>query len=1299
MEQLARKAKVTTRSQTVARTCLLVLGMHRSGTSALTRALSLLGADLPKTLMGGTDGNAVSNPTGHWESEPIAKLNDAILESAGTTWRSSEPFNSAWYETGRFHEFRERALDILENEFDRSSLFVLKDPRVCKLTPFWFSVLSEASIVPRVVSIVRSPYEVAASLFKRNMIERPLGELMWLRYTLDAERDSRLASRVQLSYDQLLRFPSRTLARIGEGLGVVWPRTSIATDEAINSFISSKLRHHVDELAVDGLHDQAVPRVAHRIADTYAILSRWSREGEDQKDWSTLDQVRDEVDSALRLLGEPIYLAFEQTAQIQRLQKLRERLEGELAENAEMIRTLSTASGDRDIARAALAEANRQINNLTAQLEAEIERRRTREDELVRVRLETERHRHDLERELAKQSRLAEDQRRIADDQRRLAKDRQAAIEHLRSDRAMKIAQRDERNAKLQQRVATLEIQHAADLAELRQLKNLRRSSIRRLTKSLGLARAPWNTAARRKHENELTVLRESGLFDPAWYLAKYPDVRGEQIDPAVHYLAHGGTEGRAPSAAFDSRWYLERYPDVCEQGLNPLIHYLEHGRLEGREMRAVQGKSLTTPALSPFGRDVSPVTQTQALARKGASEKPASTSASRSYAQFVSQVALEAPPPAWKAKLKPFTPLAGDGRAACSLVDAIPLGMDETVVTVHGLNVAKRQIEPPLPGESLAACRWFEALVTGQRGAYLPPLADALRHTLRDGCVTLTDAWFANNLLLRLRFDLTTVSGPVVVRAFQSDDAGIPAVCHEASLGSNRFAFVDVPLSNPFRPVLLVLTDGNGLLIDSTLLAFPSLCRNGLHYGELVALTASENPMATICHFSEQLLNCWDGHFALGCIVVDLHCANGSEPIFASSLVDWLTGELGVTISTQPDPQVPLDVTAALAAHFERSPAPLVQREAAMTLILPADAVPSLAALFAPAGSLDPRTGVRFLVTDAQSQSPLYELSFPPPTIGEAALRPSTLPVVPHLVDTSGADEATDCRPAASPTLVALRTSASMTSDTWTLFPVPVDLALPLPPTNPDTIRRLSVVIDCREGHASIGSLFHALANQTGGIAFDCIAVGPAADIGVLAFAEKAGISLRIVPSSEGTIWSRLCKGAAAANGERLLLLDGGIIPHDPRLLASLWALCDLPGVGSAGCVLIHETLDKKGNGFQNRSGGYIASPSHGSANSIFRVADLSAVALPATFPVAAAPMGCLMINRALWQQHGPGEADLGDIPADLRLGLNLLDAGYRNLCAAFITATASDTSVEAPVIEVEGAPAFVVTSFQRYK
>ena len=82
---------------------------------------------------------------------------------------------------------------------------------------------------------------------------------------------------------------------------------------------------------------------------------------------------------------------------------------------------------------------------------------------------------------------------------------------------------------------------------------------------------------------NQYKMIARSGLFDSAWYLDKYPDVKLTNKDPITHYLRYGADEGRDPSASFDTTSYLHEHPDLRAAGVNPLVHYLRYGIKEGQ--------------------------------------------------------------------------------------------------------------------------------------------------------------------------------------------------------------------------------------------------------------------------------------------------------------------------------------------------------------------------------------------------------------------------------------------------------------------------------------------------------------------------------------------------------------------------------------------------------------------------------------------------------------------------------------------------------------------------------------------
>jgi hypothetical protein len=78
----------------------------------------------------------------------------------------------------------------------------------------------------------------------------------------------------------------------------------------------------------------------------------------------------------------------------------------------------------------------------------------------------------------------------------------------------------------------------------------------------------------------EYRLVNKSGLFDPAYYGTRYPDIDLRTTDPLAHYLETGWLEGRSPNSIFDTAWYRETYPHIGDEP--PLLHYLRVGWREG---------------------------------------------------------------------------------------------------------------------------------------------------------------------------------------------------------------------------------------------------------------------------------------------------------------------------------------------------------------------------------------------------------------------------------------------------------------------------------------------------------------------------------------------------------------------------------------------------------------------------------------------------------------------------------------------------------------------------------------------
>lgn len=242
------------------RRAILILGMHRSGTSALTRTVNLLGAATPQTLMGATSNNL----RGHWESKPIVDLNDEILAACGHRWYSRQRIAVCASEVVRARGMWSRLRDTLESEFGAASTVVLKDPRISRLVPLYRDVLDELGYATEAVLTLRNPLEVAQSLARRDQMEPRRAIGVWMRYTLDAERGTRGLPRALVVYEELLADWRAATSRMKQHLGGFWPEVSAEAAADIDAFLTPELRHHTIELPGVGLGRAAIAGLLYR---------------------------------------------------------------------------------------------------------------------------------------------------------------------------------------------------------------------------------------------------------------------------------------------------------------------------------------------------------------------------------------------------------------------------------------------------------------------------------------------------------------------------------------------------------------------------------------------------------------------------------------------------------------------------------------------------------------------------------------------------------------------------------------------------------------------------------------------------------------------------------------------------------------------------------------------------------------------------------------------------------------------------------------------------------------------------
>jgi O-antigen biosynthesis protein len=219
---------------------IAVLGMHRSGTSALTRLLNLLGCDLGRSLLEPSD----DNPRGFWENQEIVDCHGELLKAIGSYLDDFLPLPDGWENRAEVAPYRARLLDLLRAQFAGAPLWAFKDPRTCRLLPLWHSLLDEAGASSRFILMVRHPIEVHQSLAQRSGYPINKSMLMSSTHMLQAERHTRGRTRAIVTYEAVMSDWPAAVQRIGQELQIDWPRSIDSIRQQAGEFLDPDLRHH-----------------------------------------------------------------------------------------------------------------------------------------------------------------------------------------------------------------------------------------------------------------------------------------------------------------------------------------------------------------------------------------------------------------------------------------------------------------------------------------------------------------------------------------------------------------------------------------------------------------------------------------------------------------------------------------------------------------------------------------------------------------------------------------------------------------------------------------------------------------------------------------------------------------------------------------------------------------------------------------------------------------------------------------------------------------------------------------------
>ncbi len=220
---------------------ILVLGVHRSGTSALTKGLEAMGISLGTSLIPPN----IFNEKGYWEDVDFHELNLEMLDSFESRLRRILPLSEEEAVLLCERGFLTKASQLLLKKLPSSQPLGIKDPRFSILLPFWKKVFKECNVDASFVIALRNPLSVAACQEQFQNQHREKSFWIWISYLLTCLEHSEGNNRILVDYDELLKNPKHQIQRIARTLALdVSPELLQAYCFA---FIDPSLRHFYGE--------------------------------------------------------------------------------------------------------------------------------------------------------------------------------------------------------------------------------------------------------------------------------------------------------------------------------------------------------------------------------------------------------------------------------------------------------------------------------------------------------------------------------------------------------------------------------------------------------------------------------------------------------------------------------------------------------------------------------------------------------------------------------------------------------------------------------------------------------------------------------------------------------------------------------------------------------------------------------------------------------------------------------------------------------------------------------------------
>lgn len=214
---------------------VLVVGMHRSGTSLLSKRLAIHGYRFGENLIGAAD----DNPNGFFEDRDLVALHDHLL-GGEVGWKCVAPPDLSKPDVS------ERAQRWLDDFVRKNGTRIgFKDPRVCRFLPIWQALLEKI----RILFVIRNPAAVADSLLKRNGMDGVHAAALWVVYNYEALKAIRdyASSCLVVDYDRYVDDTEAVDANINAYIGA-------GSEGECHQLVDPDLRHNTNRWAGETRH-------------------------------------------------------------------------------------------------------------------------------------------------------------------------------------------------------------------------------------------------------------------------------------------------------------------------------------------------------------------------------------------------------------------------------------------------------------------------------------------------------------------------------------------------------------------------------------------------------------------------------------------------------------------------------------------------------------------------------------------------------------------------------------------------------------------------------------------------------------------------------------------------------------------------------------------------------------------------------------------------------------------------------------------------------------------------------------